>query len=184
MKTEKKIGVWITMTLAFSMILQVTFAQEQKKQTQPVRMTREQGPQLHHKAATPPPPHADVIAPPPPPSADSQDEPGIPRLDLPGLTGEQKEKIRKTGLDHLKAMTPLKNQVREKRARLQTLLTTMPFDARSADLVAEELGKAGTAILKEMIRHDQELRTLLTPEQQVLFDDRPKPFLHRKHREL
>jgi len=80
----------------------------------------------------------------------------------------------------MKAMTPLFNQVREKKARLQTILATTPFDVKSADQVAEDLGKMETVILKELIRHDQTLRNLLTPEQQVVFDARPKPFLHRK----
>ena len=77
-------------------------------------------------------------------------------------------------------MTPLHNQVREKTARLQTVLTTSPFDTKSADQAAEELGKIETNILKENIRHDQALRTLLIPDQLVLFDARPKPFLRKR----
>ena len=80
----------------------------------------------------------------------------------------------------MKAMTPLFNQVREKKSRLQTILATTPFDVKSADQVAEDLGKMETVILKELIRHDQALRNLLTPDQQVVFDARPKPFLQRK----
>jgi Spy/CpxP family protein refolding chaperone len=121
----------------------------------------------------PPPP------PPPPPAADQPDSPAPPQLNLPDLTTEQQDKIRLAGLDHMKTMTPLRNQIREKKARLQTVLTTTPFDSKAADQVAEELGKVETAILKEMIKHDQALRNLLTPQQQVLFDARPKPFLRR-----
>ena len=100
-------------------------------------------------------------------------------IDLPDLSSEQLDKIRQADLDHMKAMTPLHNQVREKKARLQTLLTTSPFESKTVEQVVAELGKTQTNILLELIRHDQELRRLLTPGQQVLFDARPKPFLHR-----
>ncbi len=105
----------------------------------------------------------------------------MPPLDLPDLSNEQREKIRISDLEHMKTMTPLHNQVREKKARLQTVLTTSPFDAKSADQLADELGKLGAAILKEMIRHDQGMRNLLSPDQQVIFDSRPKPFLRKKN---
>jgi Spy/CpxP family protein refolding chaperone len=100
-------------------------------------------------------------------------------LDLPNMTDEQKEKIKQARLENMKAMTPLKNQAREKKAKLQTLLTTTPVDLKMADQVADELGKIGTEIMKRMIRHDQEIRNLLTPEQQVMYDARPKPFLQK-----
>ena len=99
--------------------------------------------------------------------------------DVPDLSNDQREKIRLQELEHMKTMMPLHNQVREKRARLQTILTTSPFDAKTADLVVDELGKTETAILMESIRHDQALRNILTPDQQVIFDSRPKPFLRR-----
>jgi Spy/CpxP family protein refolding chaperone len=79
-------------------------------------------------------------------------------------------------------MTPLKNQIREKKARLQTLLTSNPFDERSADQVAEDIGKIEGSILKELIRHDQFLKSLLTPQQQIIFDSRSKPFLQGKNK--
>ena len=114
------------------------------------------------------------------PIPDNPDAPVAPRLDLPDLTKEQQDKIRQVDLDHMKTMTPYQIQVQEKKARLQTILATMPFDMKSADQVAEELGKIETGILKELIRHDQQLRNLLTPQQQVIFDARPKPFLRPK----
>jgi len=123
---------------------------------------------------TPPPP-----PPPPPLPAElyNQEAPVMPQLDLPDLSNDQREKIRLSDIEHLKTMTPLRNQVSEKKARLQTVLTTSPYDAKSSDLVVEELGKIETMIMKEMIRHDQALRNLLTPDQQVIFDSRLKPFL-------
>ena len=134
---------------------------------------------IHHERVSPPPPPPDAPAPPPPPGQDIHESPMPPALNLPDITKDQQEKIHQAGLDHMKLMTPLHNQAREKKARLQTILTTTPFDSKSADLLAEELGKIKVNILKELIRHDQSLRSLLTPQQQVVFDSRPKPFLKK-----
>lgn len=122
--------------------------------------------------APPPPP------PPPPPSEEGMDQ-GRPGLDLPDLTPDQLAKIKKTDLKNMADMTPLRNQVREKRARLATIMATIPVDLRQADVLADEIGKTASSILKLQIRHDQELRAILTPDQQVLFDARPKPWLRR-----
>jgi Spy/CpxP family protein refolding chaperone len=124
---------------------------------------------------SPPPP------PPPPPPPDMDDIP--PLIDFPDLTDQQKEKIRQADLKHMETMTPLKNQMREKRARLATILATPPADISSADKIADEIGRIQASMLKETIRYDQVLRTTLTPDQQIMFDARPKPFLNRKQRE-
>ena len=100
-------------------------------------------------------------------------------LDLPDLTPDQLAKIKKTDLKNMAEMTPLRNQVREKRARLATIMATIPVELKQADILADEIGKTASAILKLQIRHDQELRAILTPDQQVLFDARPKPWLRR-----
>lgn len=115
--------------------------------------------------------------PPPPPPPDIKETKRGHQPDLPGLTDEQREKIKQADLEHMKRMTPLRNQSREKMARLQTVLATTPFDAPAADQTADELGKIRTGMLKESIRHDRAVRELLTPEQQVIFDSKPKPFL-------
>ena len=179
MKTRNVKSKAIILTFLFSILITGLFAQR------PNRPEHSQGanPGQGSPAAAstpgslmppmPPPP------PPPPPVADQPDSPIPPQLNLPDLTTEQQDKIHQADLDHMKTMTPLHNQIREKKARLQTVLTTSPFDAKAADQVAEELGKVETAILKEMIKHDQALRNLLSPAQQVLFDARPKPFLRR-----
>lgn len=99
------------------------------------------------------------------------------QLDLPDLTREQHDKIKQVGLENMKKMTPLRNQLREKKARLQTVMGTEPFDGKTADQVADEMGKIHAEILKTMIRHDQALRGLLTDEQKIVFDSHPKPFL-------
>jgi hypothetical protein len=171
MKTKRMIIAGIMLSLFF--VLMVTSLSAQK----PGQSDRQAG--ANPEMAPPPPPPPGQPAPPPPVCNDFPGLDAPPPLDIPGLNKEQMDKIHVYHLDHLKLMTPMFNQVREKKARLQTLLTTTPFDAKAADRVAEELGTNETGILREMIRHDQNLRSVLTAEQQVLFDARPKPFLHR-----
>ena len=103
------------------------------------------------------------------------------QLNLPDLSPEQLEKIKKSDLKHMSEVTPLRNQMREKKARLESILTTIPLDQKQADLVADDMGKIVSALLKSQIRHDQELRGILTPDQQVIFDSRPKPWMHSLH---
>ena len=74
--------------------------------------------------------------------------------------------------------------MREKRVRMMTLLSTPPVNLKEADIVADEIGKLHGEILKQQIRHDQELRSILTPDQQILFDAKPKPFLDRPKQEM
>ena len=171
MKIKRKLVKGFVMTILLSLMITALFAQKPDNIDHPTRVSREFAP--------PPPPPPNAPCPPPPPMADIQDDSEPPQLDIPGLSNDQKDKIHQANLEHMKTMTPLRNQVREKKARLQTVLTTSPFDNKTADQVAEELGKTGITILKETIRHDQELRNLLTLKQQIVFDARPKPFLRR-----
>lgn len=98
---------------------------------------------------------------------------------MPDLTPDQSAGIKKIDLKNMADMTPLRNQMQEKRARLSTILITIPIDLKQVDLIADEIGKTAAAMLKAQIRHDQDLRAILTPDQQVLFDARPKPWLRR-----
>jgi Spy/CpxP family protein refolding chaperone len=177
MKPQRKIVSMIVITALFSILVTTLFAQQPGKTGSALNAPREQASPLPPNAPAPPPPPPPP--PPAPPSSDITELQGPLLSDLPNLSDEQQEKISQAGINHMKNMTPLHNQIREKRARLQTILTTSPFDAKSADQAADELGKIETGILKELIRHDQELRNLLTPKQQVVFDSRPKPFLRR-----
>jgi Spy/CpxP family protein refolding chaperone len=103
-------------------------------------------------------------------------------LNIPGLTDDQKVQIRELRLRQMESVIPLRNQIREKRARLATILTTQPVDMVAAETIADDLGKLNASLLKLMIRHDQALRNILTKDQQVIFDSRPKPFLKGRGR--
>lgn len=170
MKTNILKTKMILLTALFSLMIAGAYAQNNRddapKAIAPV------GRQDRDVPPPPPPPPTDAIHHP-----DQQDDDGPMPLNLPDLTADQQAKIKKSNLKNLETMTPLKNQMREKRARLATLLATPPVNLKDADMVADEIGKIMTSIMKQQIRHDQEIRSFLTPDQQIIFDSRPKPFL-------
>jgi Spy/CpxP family protein refolding chaperone len=176
MKTIRIILKTVTVILLTGMIVTTVSAQNggQMKVHKDKQTEKACNPNSPNSPPSPPPP------PPPPPPPDLNDETAPPHLDLPGITDEQKEQIRKADLKTLETITPLRNELREKKARLATIMSTNPVDLNGADKVAEDIGKIQASILKARIRHDQELRKLLTPDQQILFDARPKPFLQGK----
>lgn len=102
--------------------------------------------------------------------------------ELPGLSDQQKEKMKALDLERMSEITPLRNQVMEKRVRLRSLLSVQPFNEKETFQVVEELGKIESSILKAEIRHHQKVRAILTPEQQIIFDARPAPFLRKEKR--
>ena len=79
----------------------------------------------------------------------------------------------------MEAITPLKNQIREKTARLTSILTIQPVNSKEANRVADEIGQIHASILKAHIAHDLELRNILTADQKIIFDAMPKPFLRK-----
>ncbi|MCX6247743.1 MAG: periplasmic heavy metal sensor [Bacteroidetes bacterium] len=179
MKTNFKIFSPILLALLFSMIILNATAQngnegpKNHQQVQGQNQAPSATPDLPDAPMPPPPP-----PPPPPPAVEPMDDTPS-ALDLPDLSDNQKADIKALRLKQMQSMTPYRNQIREKTAHLTTLLTTAPADLAAADAVADELGKIHASVLKLMIHHDQALRNLLTPDQQVIFDTRPKPFLRK-----
>jgi Spy/CpxP family protein refolding chaperone len=170
MKTTNFLLKGIILTILFSLFLMDGSAQNRNE-----GKAIKQNP--HEQTTAPIPP----IAPPPPPPPPDVDQDNMrPLLNLPDLTDEQKAKIKKADLKQLEAMIPLRNQMREKKIHLSAILTTIPVDIKSADQFADEIGKVTASILKLQLRHDQELRSLLTPDQQIIFDSDPKPFLGKQ----
>ena len=91
---------------------------------------------------------------------------------IPDLTDQQKKDIEKIGLDMKKQSLPITNELREKRAHLQTLKTTEPIDQAAIDKEIEAIGKLRTDLAK--LREDTRLkiRNVLTDEQKVVFDSK------------
>jgi len=98
---------------------------------------------------------------------------------IPDMTEKQKEQIKELRIEHLKAMLPLKNQLMEKKARLNTLSTSENANMKEINNMIEEIGAIKTRMMKERAAHRQEVRTLLTAEQRLMFDMHPMP--HKSH---
>jgi Spy/CpxP family protein refolding chaperone len=129
----------------------------------------------------PPPPVPPPDLPPPPPPPDMQGmQNHRPIPDLPGLTDEQKTAIRKVDLAFMPQVAPLRKLIEADKAKLEALLTMHPSDVTQTDNVADEIGKTVSKLLKIMVQYDQSLRVTLSPDQQVIFDARPKPWLREK----
>jgi len=96
------------------------------------------------------------------------------------LTTAQQEQIKEQDLKNMQAMTPLKNKIREKHAHLVTLLSSDDLDMKDVNKTIDEIGALKTKMLQEQVSHHRAVRDLLTPEQKVLYDAKPKPFLGRE----
>jgi len=177
MNSKIKMTKWILLTVLFS-ILSVGLLAQTGKDAPKVQKSGDL-PNMDQPLPPPPPPPPPPV-PPVPPVMGPCDKFPDPPLDLPDLNIDQLDKIKKADLKNIGAMTPLRNQMREKMVHLSTLLTTQPVNMKEADLVADEIGKIHASILKQQIRHDQELRGILTPDQQIIFDSRTKPFIETR----
>ena len=171
MKTQHLLLSKIIPVLIFGIIMINAAAQDQHPAP-----GNNQNPQEENFQPPLPPAHGLNAEPPAP--REARDEAPVP-FDLPDLTLDQRDKVKKADLKQMSEMTPLRNQMHEKKTRLSTLLSTIPVDQKQVDQLADEIGKTVSTMLKVQIRHDQDLRSILTPDQQILFDARPKPWLKR-----
>jgi Spy/CpxP family protein refolding chaperone len=93
-----------------------------------------------------------------------------PGMNIPNLTDEQREQIRKSVIENREKMLPLQNQLREKHARLRTLTTGNTVNIRDAEQVIDEVTVIQSRMMKNRINHRNEIRNILTDEQKVVFD--------------
>lgn len=103
--------------------------------------------------------------------------------DIPNLSKEQAESIKKLQLATEQKSFQLENVLREKEARLKTLTSEDNPDAKAVLKTVDEIGDLNTQILKLKVNNSLEIRKLLTPEQKLDFDrkqdidhaERPRP---------
>lgn len=91
---------------------------------------------------------------------------------IPDLSDQQQEQIRDTRLNTRKEVMPLQNRMREKAARLKTLRTAENADMAAINTVVEEMSSLRAEIMKARLASEQEIRSLLTDDQRVVFDSR------------
>ena len=90
---------------------------------------------------------------------------------IPNLTDEQKEQLKGFRVEFEKVSLPIQNQIGEKEARLKTLTTAESFDQRAVNNVIEEIGGLRTEIMKLRIAQTEKVKSILTEEQLVAFNN-------------
>ncbi len=91
-------------------------------------------------------------------------------MNLPGLTDEQKDKMKEVRLSGMKVMQPIRNQIGEKQARLHTLETANTVDMNAINGLIDEIASLRTAQAKIRAGNKQKMRSLLNDEQRLIFD--------------
>ncbi len=92
------------------------------------------------------------------------------------LTEEQQLKFNELRTRNMKEMLPLNNQMQEKRARLRTLTTAEVVNQKEIDKLIDEMTADNAKQMKMRVKHQQEIRSLLTEEQRVIFDSSNRGF--------
>lgn len=90
---------------------------------------------------------------------------------IPDLTDEQENNIQELRTAHMSKMTDFRNQLNEKRARLRTLQTADNPNMSNINKVIEEMGEIRIEMHKERASHLKGVRSELTEEQKVYFDN-------------
>jgi Spy/CpxP family protein refolding chaperone len=97
------------------------------------------------------------------------------------LTDEQRAKLAKLKLDHMKAKAPIKAKMKAVKVDLAILVTTDKPDMNAINNKIDELTKLKNDKMKEKYKYIAAKRKVLTAEQQVLFDTRViKKAMHGK----
>lgn len=89
---------------------------------------------------------------------------------IPNLTTEQKTKIQDLRVKHLKEITPLRNELAEKKAHLKTLQSVDKPDMNAINKTIDEISALQTKIMKSNASHRIEVASNLTDEQKVFFN--------------
>lgn len=89
---------------------------------------------------------------------------------LPDLTDAQKEQMKAIRIKTMKSVQPIKNQLMEKRARLNTLSSAEKADMKAINKQIDEISTLKATIQKQRAASKQEVRSILTDDQRVIFD--------------
>ena len=89
----------------------------------------------------------------------------------PLFTDEQQESIKNIRLETAKEVKPLRNKLNELAARQKTLTTAEKADMKAINKNIEEIGDVKTEIAKIQEKERQDIRSLLTEEQLLSFDN-------------
>ena len=103
-------------------------------------------------------------------------------MNIPDLTDAQKEQIKDMRTKHMKEILPLKNDLKEKEAHLQTISTGDNVDLNKVNAAIDEISIIRTDIAKKRAAFRQDVRKILTDDQRVYFDMHSGHKKHMKHK--
>jgi Spy/CpxP family protein refolding chaperone len=86
---------------------------------------------------------------------------------IPNLTEDQKQQLKTAKVNLQRETLPLKNELREKKARLQTLKTTEGSSEKSINKVIDQIGDLQTKMMKARTANQMEVKKFLTEEQRL-----------------
>ena len=86
------------------------------------------------------------------------------------LTDEQRAKLAKLKLEHMKVQAPVKAKIKTVKVELALLVTSDKPDIAAVNKKTDELTKLKNSKMKEKYRYITAKRKLLNDEQKVLFD--------------
>ena len=93
-------------------------------------------------------------------------------LALENLTPQQEEQIRQLRTAQLEKRLQFRNQMDELRVRKRSLQTQANPDMNAIDRVIDQMADLRTTMMKDAAAHHQQIRSLLTDEQRIIFDSR------------
>jgi len=91
-------------------------------------------------------------------------------MGIPNLTADQKTKIDALRTKHQKEITPLRNELAEKQAHLNTLESAEKVDKDAINKTIDEIATLQGKIMKLRVNHRLEVSALLTDDQKVYFN--------------
>ncbi len=91
-------------------------------------------------------------------------------MNIPDLTDVQKTQIKDMRTANMKVMLPLKNELREKQAHLNTISTGDNVKITDVNIAIEEISAIKLTMAKKRAQHRQDIRKILSDDQRVFFD--------------
>ena len=103
---------------------------------------------------------------------------------IPNLSDEQKEQIKNERTQFMSDVLPIKNQLKEKQAHLNTLQTAKETDINAINKTIDEISALRTDIMKRRALFRQKVRANLNDEQRVYFDTHMMNKKARGHKKM
>lgn len=89
---------------------------------------------------------------------------------IPDLTEDQQSKMKDIHLNMMKESLSIRNKLGENRAKLKTLQTAENPDMKAIDKLIDESSSLHADLQKKAAANHQQVRSLLTEDQRVIFD--------------